>query len=124
MKIYYAHSMHLYNTEQEKRDITFLESLGFEIINPNTPEVQTGLDTYRYLNGEDNIMDYFNSILDGVDGLAFRGHVDGKIPSGVGYEIKYILFTGKPIFEIPNLLKGRFLDIEDTREYLKQFGNR
>lgn len=39
-KVYYAHSLHLYNTPQEKRDIELLEKLGFEVLNPNQPEIQ------------------------------------------------------------------------------------
>jgi len=37
-KIYYAHPLNIYNTAQEKRNIATLESLGFEVVNPNCAE--------------------------------------------------------------------------------------
>lgn len=120
---YYAHSVHLYNTEQEKRDIAILESLGFIVINPNQPHVQEIVEIIKKVSPE-NVMTCFDIIIDKCDVLAFRSHLDGKIPSGVGYEIKYALSKNKPVFEIPLLFENRFLSYNETKEYLKLLGNR
>jgi nucleoside 2-deoxyribosyltransferase len=121
--VYYAHSVHLYNTEQEKRDIILLESLGFNVFNPNTEYIQQDIKKLRE-KSNDSVMEYFDNVIDVCDILAFRSHLDGKIPSGVGYEIKYALKTGKPVFEIPLLFEKRFLSRDETKEYLKILGNR
>ena len=39
MKVYYAHSMGLYNSPQEARDIETLENLKLEVLNPNSVEI-------------------------------------------------------------------------------------
>jgi nucleoside 2-deoxyribosyltransferase len=122
--VYYAHSVHLYNTDQEKRDICLLENLGFEVYNPNQPHIQKMCEDLKAQGLGADIMKWFEELIDNCDVLAFRAHIDGKIPSGVGYEIKYAQSKGKEVFEIPTLLKSRFLDYEDTKEYLKLFGNR
>ena len=120
---YYAHSVHLYDTEQEKRDIALLESLGFKVFNPNQEYIQKDIEELR-AKSSDSIMSYFDSIIDKCDIVAFRAHLDGKIPSGVGYEIKYAQKEGKPIFELPLLFENRFLSRDETKEYLKLLGNR
>lgn len=123
-KIYYAHSMHLYNTNQEKRDVATLEKLGFEVLNPNQEEYQKGYLEYRDKHGGENAMDYFGLLIDKCEALAFRAHVDGKIPSGVGFEVNYAVETFVPVFELPTLIKSRNLDVEDTRLYLQLNGQR
>lgn len=124
MLVYYAHSMHIYNSPQEKRDIELLKRLGFTIFNPNSPAIEIGVQEYKKLHGDDKVMDYFKEILDECDCLAFRSHFDGSIPSGVGFEINYMKEKNKPIFELPSLIKRRFLDVDDTREILKLNGQR
>lgn len=126
MKVYYAHSVHLYGTEQEKKDLELLDSLGFtDIVNPNNPDVQVGIELFKKEYGDEiSVMSYFDNILDGVDAIAFRGHVDGTISSGVGYEIKYVQKQSKPVFELPVFIAARWLTREDTKEYLRQLGNR
>lgn len=123
MKIYYVHSLHLYNTPQEKRDIELLTQLGFEVLNPNTPEYQAEVER-RIAEGKGEYMMYFDELIGLCDGLAYRSHVDGKIPSGVGMEIKFAAVQQKPVFELPTLTPSRFLSVEETREYLKYNGQR
>lgn len=123
MKVYYAHSMHLYNTPQEKRDIELLEKLNFEVLNPNTPETQQKIDELK-ANHISDYMSYFKGLIDSCDCFAFRSHVDGKIPSGVVYELEYALSKDKPTFELPSILLSRFLNTEDTRRYLAYNGQR
>jgi hypothetical protein len=39
MRVYYAHCIAIYSTPQEDRDVFTLESMGFEVINPNSPDI-------------------------------------------------------------------------------------
>lgn len=129
MKVYYAHSLHLYGTAQERRDIELLQSLGFEVVNPSNEEHQGHCDFIRnvetnYDEGSRLIMEYFKEVVDKCDMVAFRAHVDGKIPGGVGIEVKKALLSNKPVIELPTFLNSRFLTKEETREYLKYMGQR
>jgi len=45
--IYYAHSISLYNTQQEKNDIKFLKNKHAKIVNPNG--LRLGQDMFQYL---------------------------------------------------------------------------
>lgn len=127
MTVYYAHSMHLYNTFQEKRDLELLHSLGFEVLNPNSDKNQKGYEQYKnHKSGRFLIdpMGYFTDLVDKCDVTAFRSHVDLKIPSGVMYEVDHAIKIGKPVFELPTLTKSRKLTLEETREYLNYNGQR
>jgi hypothetical protein len=116
LKCYYAHSLHLYNTKQEKRDIWLLEQLGYEVFNPNSPEHQRPY--------EDQGMEYFVKLVRFCDIIAFRAYPDGSIPAGAHKEIMSALEDNKPILEIPWGLKRRGLSVEDTREWLHELGER
>lgn len=116
MKCYYAHGVNLYGTPQEKRDIVTLEKLGFEVYNPNRPEIQ---EKYKDLK-----MAMFEAIVKGQDIIAFRSYPDGSIPSGVHKEIRWALEAGMPVIELPNGLIRRGMSLEDTREYLHDCGER
>jgi len=123
-KVYYAHSMHLYDTKQELRDIEILEKLGFKVINPNTPQVQEGVEEYRKEFGAERVMEYFFDMVNEAEVFAFRAHPEGKIPSGVNWELNTAKGLNKLIIELPSLLSTRGLSVEDTKEYLKLLGQR
>ena len=112
MKVYYAHSISIYNTKQEERDVNTLNSLGFEVINPNQHIHQEG-----YKKGG---MQYFVDLANECDVIAFRAHPNGDIPAGIFKEIQ----TDKPVIELPSSIKRRALSVDDTREYLKEMGLR
>ena len=116
MKVYYAHCMVIYNTPQEERDIKTLESMGFEVFNPNCPEMQ---NAYK----EHGMIPFFDKVKE-CDAIVFRATPDGSIPAGVYGEIEVAINTGKPVIELPSCIKRRYLDVEKTREYLKEVGNR
>ena len=120
MKIYYAHCQAIYDTPQEKRDIETLEKLRFEVVNPNGPIHQ---DTARRLKEKDpnSVMDYFYKLVAQCDAIAFRALPDGAIPAGIGGEIANL---GIPVIELPSGIKRRVLTVEQTREYLKEVGQR
>ena len=115
MKCYYAHCQSIYDTPQEKRDIEILEALGFEVINPNLPEHQKECKTFH------NPMAYFERLAKSCNVLAFRALQDGNIGAGVVQEIK--CFEGL-IIELPSRILQRGLTVEQTREYLREVGQR
>jgi hypothetical protein len=108
--------MALYNTPQEKRDVALLESLGFEVVNPNTPACDRMAKKYG--------MAYFTKFAVECDALAFRGLPGGAIPGGVAKEIYWFKEAGKPIIELPTFALRQQLSKEDTREYLHEVGAR
>ena len=115
MKVYYAHSISLYGTPQEERDIALLEALGFEVCNPNTEANDLGYQASG--------MSWFDAILDECDALAFRAHPDGSIPAGVMHEISYMQ-RDKPVFELPSAIERRALTVDQTRAFLREVGKR
>lgn len=116
MKVYYAHSISIYGKPQEARDIEMLESLGFEVCNPNEPGHALG---YK-LSG----MSYFDGVVEQCDALAFRAHADGSIPAGVMHEVNYMVSRSRPVFELPAAIERRALTVNQTRAYLREVGLR
>lgn len=117
--IYYAHTMNLYLTPQEARDIELLEAMGFEVLNPASPEHAQGAQKLG------NKMAYFIKLLIGqCDALAFRACPDGRISSGVAQEINVMLDLGRPVIELPSMINRRAMSIPETLEYLHQIGER
>jgi len=116
MKVYYARPISIYNTPQDERDLKLLESMGFEVNNPNKAELverykTEGMEVYLQLARESDI-------------LAFRSFNAGKIGAGVYKEILEAMFHNKPVFELPTITSKRVLSVDDTREYLKLLGHR
>lgn len=116
MKAYYAHPVNLYNTLQEKRDIEIIEKLGYEVVNPNQPQIQ---EEYNKLG-----MVIFESIISECDIFIFRCFPDLKIGSGIYKEIEYAYLNEIPVLELPTILDTRILSVDDTRKYLKYLGIR
>jgi hypothetical protein len=116
LKCYYAHSLHLYNTSQEERDVLLLESLNFKVINPNA---QRHFEAYKKEG-----MDYFANLVKSCDVLAFRAYPNGKIPAGVHFEATFAINNDMPVFEIPWGFNRRGLSVEETREWLHELGQR
>jgi hypothetical protein len=116
--------MSIYNTPAETRDIEALEKLGYEVLNPNTPEHEAGYQKSRKEFPCHNPMSYFHFEIERCDALAFKALPDGKIPQGVASEIKYAHHCGTPVFEIPMGVERRTLTLEQTREYLRDVGQR
>ena len=127
MKVYYAHCMAIYNTQQEVRDIAMLEAMGFEVLNPNCPELSQTVRGMR-ASGKTSteIMDFFMKIVasDDVDALVFRALPDCSLSAGVAKEIKVAEECGKPVLELPSGNTRRTLSVQATREYLREIGQR
>lgn len=115
MKIYYAHAINIYDTPQEERDLNLLNKLG-DVVNPNT---EYHSNQYK-LKG----MSHFMDVVVECDMLAFRPLPDGSIPKGVAREIEYAIGKFMPIIELPAGIRARTLDVEQTREYLRNVGQR
>lgn len=114
---YYAHSTALYNTKQESRDLELLDNLGFTVINPSDDIHQT-----NYL--KEGGMEYFKHIVESCDILIFRSHVDLNIGAGVAAEIGWAQNAKLPIIELPSVMNSRMLDVNLTKEYLREVGQR
>lgn len=110
-KVYYAHPMAFYGSQVEHNDIEMLKKMGYEVINPNHPDNEGEYQKTKDFN-------VFLNLVGGCDVLAFRSMV-GPITSGVGNEIEYAQGLNMPVIELPFLLKNRFLDIHETREYFR-----
>lgn len=120
-KIYYAHSLHFYDTTQELLDVSLLEQLGYDVINPNSEIFQREYSNWLISNKvkDSDKMIWFNGLIDKADVLAFRSHSDMRISSGVFYEIKYAIKNKIPVFEIPTFNLNREMSLKETREWLK-----
>ncbi len=119
MRVYYAHCKSIYGTPQEERDIKLLEALGFEVYNPNRDwGVVPPWD-------KNNPMDFFCQLVTACDCLAFRGlpGIDG-LPAGIGAEVTHARSKEMPVFELPSFFGKRTLGVEETRQYLKEVGER
>ncbi len=117
-KIYYAHPINIYGSKQELRDMETIRKL-FQstlIYNPSTDS--NAEEGYKELR-----MKYFENIVKECSMLVFRSFVDGKIPSGVMFEIDMAKKIGIPIIELPNYYNRR-LNVDDTRQYLVDIGCR
>lgn len=116
MKAYYAHCIAIYDTKQEDRDIATLTSLGYEVVNPNSVECSEGY--------KEKGMDYFKQFAESCDVVVFRALPNGKIPAGIATEISYFIKLLKPVIELPSCMLSRTINVEETREYLKEIGLR
>jgi hypothetical protein len=119
--VYYAHSVGLYGTPQEMRDVRTLKIMfcrtgGDRVYNPNNPHAAAGY-------GRDG-MDHFRPLVTESDVLAFRADVDGRIPAGVAKEIEWAKTANVPVVELASCVLARRLDVDQTRERLEEGGRR
>ena len=116
MKAYYAHCKAIYRTPQEVRDTTLITQLGFEPINPASPEYDEGWKTQG--------MEYKQYFADMCDVIIFRALPDRRIPAGVAKEIEAFQALNKPVLELPSGIMDRVMTVESTRNYLSEAGER
>lgn len=115
-EVYYAHPLNIYNTAQEKRDIAMLESLGFEVVNPNCAECAEG---YKAKG-----MEFFKQFAQACDAVAFRALASGENPAGIVSEVGWFRGINKPVLEMPTGFLRRSIDEDKTRELLDEAGFR
>lgn len=151
MRVYYAHCIALYGTPQEARDLLLLEMLGFEVVNPNDPDIDAQCARVRAewpnriaYTTDERLSDFRSSMTEyrdasaavmnlvfkplvspqHVEAVAFRALPDGRIPSGVALEIEWAKQRGLPIFELPTFAYDRVMSVDTTRTYLREIGQR
>jgi len=112
-----------YGSTIEAQDVALLEFLGFEVVNPNSQEIEAGVQTYILERGKENCMDFFKEIIDYCDLIAFRGMPNGEILSGVAFEVNYAQSIGRPVIELPCNVKRRSLDYLATKQILIELGH-
>ena len=123
LKCYYAHTMLSYNSTIEKQDVELLETLGFEVINPNQSKHQIGCKEYAAKHGWDKVMDYFKKVIEEeCDMVAFRSLPDGQILSGVAAEIQHAVSINYPVIELPCSINKRSQEYPETKQYLTEIG--
>lgn len=115
-RVYYAHSVGLYGSPQEARDMATLACLGFEVSNPNHPHLDAAYKAFG--------MDAFKAEIEHCGALAFRANADGSINAGVAFEIAHANAVGIPVFELPCAVARRTLTVEQTRSFLNDSGAR
>lgn len=104
--VFYAHSMSWYGKPIEAKSIAVLDALGFSVLNPASH--QEGYNIKGML--------YSAKLIDKCDAVAFSSFKDGKIGSGVQWELDYAQSKGLPIFEVPHLKGRKRLTRQETRE--------
>ena len=116
MNCYYAHCTAIYNTPQEARDLETLKALGFDVYNPNCPECAEG---YKAKG-----MSFFEGLVKGFPVVAFRALPDGRIPAGVANEVRWAADAKAILIELPSGIVKRSIGVDETREYLREVGQR
>lgn len=115
MKVYYAHPLNIYDTKQELIDIEALSQLGFEVVNPNNPQISKEFEKTHDFK-------IFLNLVRTCDLLAFRAFADGSISSGVGSEIGAAKEKNMVVLELPSAIAKRTLSREQTTEFLSNSG--
>lgn len=123
LKCYYAHTMVSYGSTIEQQDLALLNSLGFEVINPNTPEHAKYCKEYAEVYGKENVMEYFKALVEDCDMVAFRGLPNGDILSGISAELQRAIELNLPIIELPCSIESRMMDYPETKQYLIELGH-
>jgi len=122
MKIYYAHCKAIYGTPQEVRDIQLLKSLEFEVLNPNEEQYQKGYLLHQEFKTAP--MRYWEELMESCDAVAFRALPGGHMAAGLGTEVDRALKIGMPVIELPSFCFRKTMELEATRQYLREIGQR
>lgn len=113
-KAYFARSISVFGTKQDSIDQLNIMTMGFEIIDIESPKVQEGYDHVGMM--------YFKPLVEECDVFFFRAQLNNRIGAGVYREIEWAQAKGKPIFELPQPIIPRVATPEETREYLRIAG--
>lgn len=131
LKLYFAHPINTYNTEDEEKILHLLESnrifSKYQIENPNQPCHQEG---YKQLTlAGQNGMQYFFNLVSKCDGVVMLPFANGSIGAGIAGEAEQAFKEGKPVFiidlqtlmveQVSNLDNLKVLSIEETRARLR-----
>lgn len=122
MRAYYAHCQAIYGTPQEERDQETIRNLGYEPIAFGL-EIQEAADKAKK-DGFNPMREVFFPLVETSEVLFFRALPDGRVPAGVMGEIIEASRLNIPVLELPSGLMSREMSIEQTREYLREIGQR
>lgn len=108
MKIYYAHAICLYGTDDEEMEMEHIANIfpDHDILNPRLhpdPEENGTMDHYKMLVSSCNML-VFTRLL-------------GKITAGVGLEINHALAEKKMVYELNN---GKVKQIKKPVKYISR----
>jgi hypothetical protein len=120
---YFAHHVSDYDSERESAAVKVIESYGYDVVNPNSPE-----DDAAY---KERGMIHFTERVLGCAALAFQRFPDGKVGAGVAKEIATAAKDNKPVFEVTDdaifyethmeSIEGAVLTVDETRERLRGY---
>ncbi|MDE1818711.1 MAG: hypothetical protein KGI19_08930 [Thaumarchaeota archaeon] len=110
MKIYYAHAMCIYGTEDEE-----IEKGHIKIHFPEHDIVDPGsyASNIEKRNGG---MEYCKKLVSNCDALVFT-RLLGKVTAGVGIEVHHALSQNKPVFELKN---GKVKSVKKPLKYISR----
>ena len=110
MKIYYAHAMCIYGTDDEIEEINHIKSTfpDHSIVDPGT----YASNPEKRRDG----MSYCKKLVSECDALVFSKLL-GKITAGVGIEINHALSEGKEVFELKD---GRVKQVKKPVKYISR----
>ena len=103
MKLYYSHDESTYNTPQENSDLDMMGTLGINVFNPNSPDVQERIKILKECSRESEIPGFIGELIDRCDGVIFRALDDGTIPEQVRADITWSQNSNKGVLQLPNL---------------------
>lgn len=113
-RAYFARPINIYGSNQEKRDIELISSMGFSVAEITDSATQEKYKTRG--------MQVFLDMIKEREALFFRALPDCSIPAGVLLEVKQAISLDIPVLEIPSAITRRGLSVDETREYLRQVG--
>lgn len=116
MKAFYSRPINLYGTLEDQRNIDSIKSLGYEVIDTESEEIQAEYSRKG--------MDVFFDLIKNTDVLFFKCALNMQITQGVYKHIVFASDNGIPVLEIPTILNARVMSLEDTRKYLQLTGKR
>jgi hypothetical protein len=121
-KAYYAHCQAIYETPQEMRDWELINELGYNALLFDH-RVSDGIANAKR-TGVDVMYFVFRPLVEKCQILFFRALPDGSIPAGVAKEIGYAREFDIPVLELPSSILRRTMTVNETKEYLKEVGQR
>lgn len=115
---YYARPISIDGSPQELRDHDLIRAMGYEPY-PIGDEKKKVLELYKTAG-----MLAFKACVEDSSLLIFRAFPDGSIGTGVAQEIEWAINDGIPVVEFPRQVARRTLSVDETREMLRELGQR
>lgn len=112
MKVYYAHTEAIFDSETESKDLDTMGHFGMNVVDPNWPDIRTKVEMMRQDGmSEDEIQGFLNRYIDECDAVVFRANADNTLPDDVQRAVDRMVDTNKPVLQLPG-----FTAVADTEE--------